>query len=111
MRLLVDSTTPPIACEPNRNVAGPRMTSTLSLVSGSTGTKWSSPRSDAPLAPVPFSWMRTRLTSRPRMIGRLDAPGAKLDPVMPGFSNSRSPRVEAPLRRNSSFGTTVMVAN
>ena len=45
------------------------------------------------------------------MIGRLDAPGAKLDPVMPGFSNRRSPSVEAPLRRNSSFGTTVMVAN
>src|SRR6185312_14621516 len=55
--------------------------------------------------------MRTRFTSRPRMIGRLDAPGAKLDPVMPGFSKRRSPRVEAPLRRNSSLGTTVMVAN
>ncbi len=60
---------------------------------------------------MPFSWMRTRLTSRPRMIGRLDAPGAKLDPVMPGFSNRRSPSVDAPLRRNSSFGTTVTVAN
>lgn len=45
------------------------------------------------------------------MIGRLDAPGAKLDPVMPGFSKRRSPRVEAPLRRSSSLGTTVMVAN
>ena len=87
------------------------MTSTWSLVSGSTGTKWSSPRSDAPLAPMPSSWMRTRLTSRPRMIGRLEAPGAKLDPVMPGFSNKRSPSVDAPLRRNSAFGTTVMVAN
>ena len=59
MRLLVNLTTPPIACEPKRNVAGPRMTSTWSLVSGSTGTKWSSPRSDAPLAPMPSSWMRT----------------------------------------------------
>jgi hypothetical protein len=39
MRLLVDSTTPPMACEPNRSVAGPRTTSTLSLVRGSTGTK------------------------------------------------------------------------
>ncbi len=45
------------------------------------------------------------------MIGRLDAPGAKLEPVMPGFSKRRSPRVEPPLRRNSSLGTTVMVAN
>ena len=45
------------------------------------------------------------------MIGRLDAPGANSDPVMPGFSNRRSPRVDAPLRRNSAFGTTVMVAN
>ena len=60
---------------------------------------------------MPSSWMRTRLTSSPRMIGRLDAPGAKLDPVMPGFSNNRPPSVEAPFRRNSSFGTTVMVAN
>ena len=60
---------------------------------------------------MPFSEMRTRLTSRPRMIGRLDAPGAKLEPVMPGFRNSRSPSVAAPLRRISSFGTTVTVAN
>ncbi len=45
------------------------------------------------------------------MIGRLDAPGAKLEPVMPGFENSRSPSVDAPLRRISSFGTTVTVAN
>jgi hypothetical protein len=45
------------------------------------------------------------------MIGRLDAPGAKLDPVMPGFSNRRSPRVAAPFRRSASFGTTVTVAN
>lgn len=51
------------------------------------------------------------MTSRPRMMGRLEAPGAKLDPVMPGFSNRRSPSVDAPLRRNSAFGTTVMVAN
>jgi len=56
-----------------------------SLASGSTGTKWSSPRSDAPLEPTPFSWMRTRFTSSPRMIGRLDAPGAKLEPVIPGL--------------------------
>ena len=33
------------------------------------------------------------------MIGRLDAPGAKLEPVMPGFENRRSPSVEPPLRR------------
>ena len=45
------------------------------------------------------------------MIGRLDAPGAKLDPVTPGFENKRSPSVLAPLRRISSFGTTVTVAN
>ena len=29
------------------------------------------------------------------MIGRLDAPGAKLEPVMPGFENRRSPSVAA----------------
>ena len=45
------------------------------------------------------------------MIGRLDAPGAKLDPVMPGLLRSRSPSVLAPLRRISAFGTTVTVAN
>ena len=60
---------------------------------------------------MPSSWIRTRLTSSPRMIGRLDAPGAKLDPVMPGFSNRRSPRVAAPFLRSSAFGTTVTVAN
>src|SRR5262245_15366460 len=45
------------------------------------------------------------------MIGRLDAPGAKLDPVMPGFPNSMSPSVPPGLRRISSLGTTVTVAN
>src|SRR5262245_16614125 len=55
--------------------------------------------------------MPTRLTSRPRTIGRLDAPGAKLDPVIPGLLNSRSPSVELPLRLISSLGTTVTVAN
>jgi hypothetical protein len=45
------------------------------------------------------------------MIGRLDAPGAKLDPVIPGFSNSMSPSVPPGLRRISSLGTTVTVAN
>ena len=45
------------------------------------------------------------------MIGRLDAPGAKPEPVMPGLPNSRSPSVDAPLRRMSSLGTTVVVAN
>ena len=29
------------------------------------------------------------------MIGRLEAPGAKLEPVMPGFENRRSPSVAA----------------
>src|SRR5712691_5490621 len=53
----------------------------------------------------------TRLTSSPRMIGRLEAPGAKLEPVMPGFENRRSPSVAPPDRRSSSFGTTVTVAN
>ena len=45
------------------------------------------------------------------MIGRLDAPGAKLEPVMPGLSNNRSPSVLAALRLISSLGTTVTVAN
>src|SRR5262245_26548540 len=55
--------------------------------------------------------MPTRLTSRPRTIGRLDAPGAKLDPVIPGLLNRRSPSVELPLRLISSLRTTVTVAN
>ena len=38
IRLLVALTTPPIACEPQRSVAGPRTTSTLSAASGSSGT-------------------------------------------------------------------------
>ena len=45
------------------------------------------------------------------MIGRLDAPGAKLEPVTPGFENSTSPKVEPGLRWISSLGTTVTVAN
>ena len=45
------------------------------------------------------------------MIGRDEAPGAKLDPVMPGFANRRSPSVEAGVRRSSSVGITVTVAN
>ena len=45
------------------------------------------------------------------MTGRLDAPGAKLEPVMPGLENRRSPSVAPPVRRISSFGTTVTVAN
>ena len=45
------------------------------------------------------------------MIGRLEAPGAKLEPVMPGFENSKSPSVLAGVRRISSLGTTVTVAN
>src|SRR5262249_60452779 len=63
------------------------------------------------LPPIPFSTMPTRLTSSPRTIGRLDAPGAKLDPVTPGLLNRRSPSVELPLRLISSLGTTVTVAN
>src|SRR6266542_3770576 len=55
--------------------------------------------------------MPTRLTSSPRMIGRDDAPGAKLEPVIPGLENNKSPSVLAGVRRNSSFGTTVTVAN
>ena len=45
------------------------------------------------------------------MIGRLDAPGAKDEPVMPGLLFRRSPSVDAALRRISSLGTTVTVAN
>jgi hypothetical protein len=45
------------------------------------------------------------------MIGRLEAPGAKLEPVIPGFEKRRSPSVAAPERRISSLGTTVTVAN
>ena len=44
---------------------------------------------------MPFSWTRTRCMSRPRTIGRLAAPGAKLEPVMPGLENNRSPSVAA----------------
>src|SRR4051794_22772048 len=60
---------------------------------------------------MPLSIMPTRLASRPRMIGRLEAPGAKLEPVMPGLENSTSPKVEPGLRWISSLGTTVTVAN
>jgi hypothetical protein len=42
------------------------------------------------------------------MIGRVEAPGAKLELVMPGLENRRSP---PPCLRISSFGTTVTVAN
>jgi len=45
------------------------------------------------------------------MIGRLEAPGAKPEPVMPGLSNRRSPSVAPPLRRICSSGMTVTVAN
>ena len=45
------------------------------------------------------------------MIGRLEAPGAKVEPVMPGLENRRSPSWPLPSRRISSFGTTVTVAN
>ena len=60
---------------------------------------------------TPFSRIPTRFTSRPRMIGRLEAPGAKVEPVMPGLENRRSPSWAVPWRRISSFGTTVTVAN
>src|SRR5436189_273578 len=65
IRLLVELTTPPIDCEPYRNVAGPRITSIWSVASGLTGTKWSSPRSETPPPPMPLSTMPTRLTSTP----------------------------------------------
>jgi hypothetical protein len=68
------------------------MTSAWLVASGSTGTKWSSPRSEAPPALLPFSRIPTRLTSRPRMIGLLDAPGAKVEPVIPGLEHGRSRR-------------------
>ena len=42
---------------------------------------------------------------------KFDEPGAKLDPVMPGLLNRRSPRLVPALRVISSFGTTVTVAN
>src|SRR5947207_6810280 len=61
---------------------------------------------------MPFSAMPTRLTSRPRTIGRLDAPGANDEPVMPGFWDRTSPSVPlGRLLRSSSIGTTVTVAN
>jgi hypothetical protein len=92
-------------------VAGPRITSICWVANGLIGTKWSSPRSETPPPPTPFSTMPTRLTSRPRTTGRLDAPGAKLEPVIPGLENNRSPSVSPVLRRSSWFGTTVTVAN
>ena len=55
MRLLSTLTTPPIACEPKRNVAGPRITSICFAANGSIGTPWSSLRSDTSLTPSPFS--------------------------------------------------------
>src|SRR5262249_26983013 len=60
---------------------------------------------------MPSLTIPTRLASSPRMIGRLDAPGAKLEPVTPGLLNSTSPNVADGLRFSSSRGTTVTVAN
>ena len=51
------------------------------------------------------------LFSKPGITGSSFAPGAKLEPVMPGSENKRSPSVAPPSRRISSFGTTVTVAN
>ena len=44
-------------------------------------------------------------------IGRLDAPGAKLEPVMPGLENSTSPNVVPGIALNLLSGSTVTVAN
>ena len=44
-------------------------------------------------------------------MGRLDAPGAKLEPTMPGFDDRTSPSVVPGLRWISSAGMTVIVAN
>src|ERR1044072_2371192 len=45
--------------------------------------------------------MPARWASSPRMIGRLEAPGAKLEPVMPGLEKKRSPSVAPPPQRRS----------
>ena len=45
------------------------------------------------------------------MVGASAELFAKLEPVMPGFANRRSPSVAAPTRRSSSLGMTVTVAN
>ncbi len=66
--------------------------------------------SETSLVAMPFSWMRTRKLSWPRMTGRL-APGAKVELVMPGFENMTSARFSAVLRWISPLGTTVTVAN
>ena len=59
----------------------------------------------------PGSTLGDVLFSKPGITGSSFAPGAKLDPVMPGLEKSRSPSVLDGVRRSSSFGTTVTVAN
>jgi hypothetical protein len=49
--------------------------------------------------------------SRPRTTGRLAAPGAKPDEVMPGLDCSTSPSVAPVLRWISALGIAVTVAN
>ena len=110
IRLFSTLTTPPIACEPQRSVAGPRITSIWPATSGSMVTAWSSPVSETSPDWMPFSWMRTRKLSWPRMTGRL-APGANVVLVMPGFANMMSPRFCPVLRWISPAGITVTVAN
>ena len=103
-------TTPPIACEPYRNVAGPRTTSMRSAENGSIGTAWSSLSAETSCEPMPFSCTRTRLLSRPRITGRL-APAAKFEAVIPGRYCRESARFDPGVLVTSFVGTIVRDTN
>ncbi len=85
---------PPIAPEPKRMVAGPRTISMLWLSKGLTLGAWSGLKFETSKTSVPSLRTRTRLSARPRMIGRL-APGLKPLAATPGWLASVSPRLAA----------------
>ena len=85
-------TTPPMAPEPNRIVAGPRTTSILWLSNVLTLGAWSGLKFETSKTSVPLLRTRTRLSAWPRMTGRL-APAVKSLPPTPGCLASVSPSV------------------
>ena len=80
-----------------------------SAANGSMGTAWSSLSAETSCEPMPFSCTRTRKLSKPRITGRL-APGAKVEPMMPGLVCSTSARLAPGVLTMSCRGTTVRAA-
>ena len=108
IRLSTTLTTPPIAPEPNRIVAGPRITSILWLKRGLTLGAWSGLKFETSNTSVLSLRTRTRLSASPRMTGRL-APGAKPLAPIPGSLPSVSPSV-ASVFNFSSFSFKTVTA-